>query len=268
MEAAINRLSPGLAKKRRLLGRRLASMGRVLIAFSGGRDSVLLLHEAVSVLGGERVRAVTASSRIYSRSELRSAREVARMLGVTLTTLETHELSLQSFSANGPDRCRICKQHLFGLLREMAEVDSIDHVLDGLNSTEINERDEHLLAPARLGVISPLADAGLTRGDVRKIAEVERLPVSTRKHHCLASRVSTGIPLTGRLLSQIERAEACVQANGFSEAIVRLHSDGLARIKVPSDQVSGMLAPATAAQIAQTVAGLGFNNVAVDLDGM
>jgi len=189
------------------------------------------------------------------------------LFGVELTTIETHELAMPSFCANGPDRCRICKAYLFGLLRQIAGAESIGHVVDGLNSTELKERDELLLTPSELGIASPLADAGLTRLDVRRIIEVESLPVSPGKTHCLASRVSAGIPITAELLKRIERAEALVERRGFSEAIVRLHSDGLARIKVPCDEVSIIFRNGLTAEIAKEVGDLGFDNVAVDLNG-
>jgi len=267
MEAAIGRPDATLARKRRKLREEYAAMRRVLVAFSGGRDSVLLLHEALSALGAQNVWVVTASSRIRPKAELEAARQVADAFGVELTTIETHELSMGSFRANGPERCRVCKAHLFGILRRMAGAESIEHVVDGLNSTEREDRDELLLTPAELGIASPLADAGLTRHDVRRIIEAEDLPVPRRKTHCLASRVSAGIPLTGELLERIARAETLIEQRGFTEAIVRLHSDGLARIKVPAGEIGVIFQNGLTAELAKEVSALGFDNVAVDLNG-
>lgn len=254
-------------RKEEQLHRLLRSMEKVLLAFSGGRDSLVLLAEAVEALGTAQVLAVTVRSEIRPPQEFETARAAAEKYGVRHAIVETDELALPAFRPNRSDRCRICKAHMFRLLRSVARANGIAHVVDGLNATEMVERDELLQVPPELGVRSPLAEAGLSRHHVRTVSAALGLAPAP-KVHCLASRVSMGIPLSAGLLEQVRAAESMLCRQGFREAIVRVHSDGLARIKVPIEELSLLIADGKAQDVAMALSELGFSNTAVDLGGV
>ena len=250
-------------RARELIGR----FNRVLVAFSGGVDSTLLLKLAVDVLGSENVLAVTADSPSVPRDELDEARKLARHVGSAHEVIETQELDDPRYAKNPPDRCYFCRQDLFGRLNRMAEERGDDAVLTGANADDLGDYRPGLRAAAEFGVCNPLADAGLTKVDIRRISQDMGLPTHDKPANpCLATRVAYGVPITREVLSQIERAEAFLRGFGLREFRVRHHGD-LARIELPADRIAEFAEPDRRSQIVQALRELGYKHVALDLQG-
>lgn len=248
------------------LRRTLQEMGGVVIAFSGGVDSTLLLSVAAEVLG-DRVLAVTACSETYSPEELEFAREVARSLGVRHLVRETSELAIPEFSGNPVNRCYYCKRELFGTLLEVAAQEGLPWVADGAQADDMGDHRPGLVAGKELGVRSPLMEAGLTKTDLRELSRRRGLPAWDRPAMaCLASRFPYGQEITVEKLSQVAAAERLLRARGFVQVRVRHHGE-VARLEVSPVDVARLVAEPLRSEVIAALKALGFTYVAVDLEG-
>jgi uncharacterized protein len=240
---------------------------KALVAFSGGVDSSLLLRVCRDVLGRKNVVAVTGVSRTYTDEEKRTARRIARELGVEHVLLETDELSCGDFAANPADRCYFCKSELFDKIIGLARARGIDAVFDATNADDLHDYRPGRRATEERGVESPLLEAGLTKKDVRTLSRKLGLASWDKPANpCLASRIPYGTRITTETLDKVRAGEKFIRELGFPVVRLRHHGE-LARIEVPPADFARMLRPATARKIAGRLRSLGYLWIALDVEG-
>lgn len=243
---------------------RLAALGSVVVAFSGGVDSTLVLKAAVAALGGRAV-GVTAVSPSLPTGELEAARALAGHLGARFHALATHEVDDPRYQANTEARCYFCKQAVYAEIIAFAREQGIAHVADGLNLDDLSDRRPGRRAAEEQGVHSPLAEVGLAKAEVRELARQLGLPTWDKPAlACLSSRIPHGRPVTRQALSQIDRAEQVVRGLGIRQVRVR-HHDTLARIEVEPADLPTLLEHQ--AEVTAALRRLGYREVSVDPAG-
>jgi len=256
-------LDEKMARVRQSLGRHR----RVLVAFSGGVDSTLLLKIAVDVLGVDNVLAVTADNAAVPSGEVDEARELARQIGASHRVIETHELDDARYVKNPPDRCYYCRLDLFRRLRDMAERRDYDAVLTGANADDLGDWRPGLQAATEYGMGSPMADAGLTKSDIRQLSQAAGLPTHDKPANpCLATRIAYGIPITTETLARVDRAEAILRQYGLRQFRVRHHGE-LARLELPADRIAEFAEPGRRAEVVEALRALGYKYVTLDMQG-
>jgi uncharacterized protein len=248
----------------------LRDRGSVLVAYSGGADSALLLAAAVRALGPANVVAATGYSDSLPEVERDPARAFAESLGVEVLTPETHEMEREGYRANAGDRCFFCKAELLDVLTPIAAGRGIAHVATGTNADDaVAGFRPGIRAAAERGAITPLLDAGLTKEQVRAASRRWDLPTWDKPAAaCLSSRVAYGVEVTPYRLARVERAEAAVRDTLAGLAVRNLRVRDLGdRASVEIDAALLPLDPAVEAGLVESVRRCGFASAAVDRRG-
>ena len=236
------------------------------VAFSGGADSSLVALIAKEQLG-ECAIAITIDSPMFPASELASARETARRIGIEHIVANVDALKDTDMTANRPDRCYLCKRAFMTEVRKTADKHDITHVLDGSNVDDQKDYRPGTKAKDELGVESPLANSKLTKSDIVAISKILKLPTADKRPSpCLASRIPYGEPITREKLSMIEEAEDFLRAKGLDEVRVRMHGM-MARIEVQPKDIERLTNPGNRISIVKKFKSLGFSYVSMDMEG-
>ena len=258
----LDRHDPGRLERAREIVR---SLGSVLVAYSGGVDSSLLLKLAVDELGPGRAVAVLASSPAYPEQEQEEARALARAMGAPLVEVETHEVELDAYRRNLPDRCFHCKEELFETLEPMRRELGLAHVAYGATADDAGEHRPGHGSAVRRGVRFPLLEAGMGKGEIRAAARGLGLSNWDKPSFaCLSSRIPHGTEVTTEALTRIGDAEASLKALGFRQVRVRHHGE-VARVEVEQADMERLLAMRT--EVVARVREAGYTFVALDLEG-
>lgn len=255
-----------LASKYGELRRILSDMDGMLVAYSGGVDSTLLLRVAMETLG-DRVLAVTAMSETYPAHEVEEAIRLAEDMGARLRTIETSELESEQFASNPPERCFHCKSELFGKLAEIARAEAIPVIADGSNADDTADYRPGAKAASAFGVRSPLREAGFTKADVRALSRELGLPTWDKPSFaCLASRFPYGDRITRPSLHKVGAAEQALRDLGLRQVRVRHHGD-TARIEVELEDLPTVITPENRDRIVSACHEIGYLYVTLDLEG-
>jgi uncharacterized protein len=244
----------------------LASLGRVLLGYSGGVDSALLAVAGRQALGPERFLAVIGRSASYPEAQYRSAQNIVRGFGVPLLEVETGEMADPNYLANPFNRCYFCKTELWSRLGDVARERGFDVIIDGTNADDLGEHRPGLRAAGERQVRSPLAELGWTKAMIRAAALELGLPIwDAPAAPCLSSRVEYGLAITEERLRQVEQGEAYLRGLGVTGDLRVRHHGNRARIEVQPAEFA-RLEGAWAAIEAEFI-GLGFDRVELDPRG-
>lgn len=255
-----------LRGKLELLRASLVSLGSVMVAYSGGTDSAFLAYVAHEVLG-ERMLAVIADSPSLPRKELADALAFAEVWRIPVRTLQTEELSNPAYAKNDRNRCFHCKDELFTRMEAARNDLAYAHLAYGRNLDDDGDFRPGQKAAAMHHAIAPLADAKLTKLEIRTLARAARLELADKPASaCLSSRIEYGRAVTPEALGQVERAEDALHGMGFVQVRVRHHGE-LARVEVDRSDLERALSIAMLDRITTAVKAAGFVYVALDTQG-
>ncbi len=258
---------PKLEDKYKKLKRSLAKLGRVVVAYSGGVDSTFLLKVAVDTLGAKNVLAVIGVSPSLARSQYKQAIKNAKDIGAAIRVIELDEMADAKFAANSPDRCFHCKSHLLRILSGIAKREDFNYVICGNNFDDEKDFRPGSRAIKLFAARSPLAEAHLTKDDIRELSRQMNLPTADiPASPCLASRISYGLEITESRLRQIEQAEDFLRGLGLVEFRLR-HHDTIARIEVNPQDIEKITAEPIRSKIVKKLKSFGFKFVTIDLQG-
>lgn len=258
--------TPELSAKFRQMAGRLEELGRVLVAFSGGVDSTLVLKLGTMVLG-ENCIGVTARSETLTDGEFELTRELAREHRMRQEIVEYSELEIANYAENPINRCFFCKHELYSRLDGLAERWNAVAVLDGTNADDVGDYRPGQEAARQLQVVSLLREAGMTKADIRAMArELGLANWDKPSGACLSSRIPYGQTIDRAKLDQVAKGEAFLRSLGFRQVRVR-HHDRIARIEVEPAEIPRLAHPEIRKPVEDFLRSLGFLYVVLDLAG-
>jgi uncharacterized protein len=266
MHSAENATADLLTAKSQKLHEDLGSLGRVLVAYSGGVDSAYLAWAAYQELG-ENMLAVLADSPSLGRSQMRDAVAFAEEQRIPLSIIQTAEMDSADYRKNDASRCFHCKDELFTVMEEFRASHSFDVIAYGVNADDQGDFRPGQRAARQHGVAAPLLDAGMTKQDIRELARIAGLRIWDKPASaCLSSRIEYGRPVTPEALQVVEQGEEALREMGFRQLRVRHHGD-IVRIEIAREELPRALSPEMAMEFTRTFKALGFSYVTLDLEG-
>lgn len=260
-------LAAAIDEKYARLKELLGEMGSVVIGYSGGVDSTLLLKVASQVLG-QNALAVIGQSETYPSKEFEEAVALAKQMGARFEVVRTEETDVLKFKENPPDRCYFCKTELFSKLQEIAEREKIPWIADGTITDDLGDFRPGMRARNEQQVRSPLLEAELSKAEVREISRHLDLPTWDKPAFaCLSSRFPYGIGITKENLVRVDAAETFLRERGFRFFRVRFHDTSTARIEVGQQELARLVAEPLRQELVGHLKSLGFTYVTLDLQG-
>jgi len=252
--------------KSALLQTRLRSLGRLLVAYSGGVDSAYLAWAAHQALG-DQMLAIIADSPSLARTQLADAIAFAREQAIPLEVIPTSELERPEYVRNDSQRCFFCKDELFMLMEELRQARGFDTIAYGVNLDDQEDFRPGQRAASEHQIVAPLLEAGLTKEEIRALAREAGLRIWDKPASaCLSSRIEYGRPVTREALDMVERGEDALRALGFRQFRVRHHGE-IVRIEIAREELERALDSGMAAEFTRIFKGLGFKFVTLDLEG-
>jgi uncharacterized protein len=243
------------------------SMEKVLVAYSGGVDSTLLLKVAQDTLGDKNVLAVTALSPLYPERELAGVKKLIHALGVRHRFIRSNELEIPRFSENPPDRCYYCKNKLFRELLDIAKEEVIPFIVEGSTLDDDKDHRPGRVAIQELGIRSPLKEAMFAKMEIRELSKELGLPTWDKPSFaCLASRFPYGEEITEEALRMVEAAEGFLFGVGFKQVRVR-HYGNLARIEILNEEMERLMNGSLREKVVNRLKEIGYTYVTLDLQG-
>ncbi len=259
-------IAPATAGKLQALEARLASLGKLMVAYSGGVDSAFLAATAHRVLGN-RMLAVLADSASLARRDMEQACAFAMEHGMPLQVVNTGELDKPEYARNDANRCFHCKDELFAAMKALGDKLSFSSIAYGMNADDTTDYRPGQRAATEHQVLAPLAEAGLTKLEVRTLAKAAGYTLWDRPAApCLSSRVEYGRTVTREVLEQVENAEESLRQLGFREFRVRHHGE-LARVEIARNELPRALSMEMFDSITAALRKVGFQYVTLDTTG-
>jgi uncharacterized protein len=255
-----------LKAKEQALFAALASMDRVIVAFSGGTDSAYLAWAAHRALGHKAI-AITADSASLPESHKRDLEAFVAQYGIRHEYIETREFDNPDYVRNAPDRCFHCKDELFTRLAEVGRDRQYGNIVYGVNLDDLGDYRPGQNAAKKHEVAAPLADAGLSKAEIRELSRIAGLPTWDRPASaCLSSRIPYGTPVTIQNVKTVETGEEEMKALGFRQFRVRFHGE-VVRIEIAREELPHALTMEMADAFTRIFKALGFKYVALDMEG-